>query len=130
MFSELGQNFLQQIGSRGMNLDTYLQMTGLTSEQFIADLHSAGRRRRPRVLALDALARCELKVEVTDETSTPSASSPHVRAGVEDAAATKAQFLADGRMPAVRDSIRRSKAVDWLVDNAQVTEVDGPFARG
>ena len=27
-------------------------------------------------------------------------------------------------MPAVRDSIRRSKAVDWLVDTAVVTEVD------
>ena len=32
--------------------------------------------------------------------------------------------MADGRMPAVRDSIRRSKAVDWLVENAKVTEVD------
>ena len=27
-------------------------------------------------------------------------------------------------MPAVRDSIRRSKAVDWLVETAKVTEVD------
>ena len=27
-------------------------------------------------------------------------------------------------MPAIRDSIRRSKACDWLVENAQVTEVD------
>ena len=28
-------------------------------------------------------------------------------------------------MPAaIRDSIRRSKAVDWLVENALVTEVD------
>ncbi len=27
-------------------------------------------------------------------------------------------------MPAVRVSISRSKAVDWLVENAKVTEVD------
>ena len=119
VFSELGQNFLQQIGSRGMNLDTYLQMTGLTSEQFIADLHKQADDVARESLALDALAR-ELKVEVTDE----DVDAEFERAGVEDAAATKAQFLADGRMPAVRDSIRRSKAVDWLVDNAQVTEVD------
>ena len=119
VFSELGQNFLQQIGSRGMNLDTYLQMTGLTSDQFIADLHKQADDVARESLALDALAR-ELKVEVTDE----DVDAEFERAGVEDAAATKAQFLADGRMPAVRDSIRRSKAVDWLVDNAQVTEVD------
>ena len=34
------------------------------------------------------------------------------------------EFIADGRMPAVRESIRRSKAVDHLVENAKVTEVD------
>ena len=47
-----------------------------------------------------------------------------VDAGVVDVEASKALFVADGRMPAVRDSIRRSKAVDWLVENAKVTEVD------
>ena len=119
VFGELGQNFLQNLASRGMSLDTWLSANGLTSEQFIADLHRQANDVARESLALDALAR-ELKVEVADEDLT----AEFERAGVEDVEASKAQFVADGRMPAVRDSIRRSKAVDQLVETAKVTEVD------
>ena len=119
VFSELGQNFLQNLAARGMNLDQWLASSGLTSEQFIADLHRQANDVARESLALDALAR-ELKLEVTDEDVT----AEFEKAGVGDVEASRAQFTAEGRMPAVRDSIRRSKAVDWLVDNAKVTEVD------
>lgn len=119
VFSELGQTFLQNLSSRGMTLDVWLQASGLTSEAFIADLHRQANDVARESLALDALAR-HLEIEVSDE----DVDKEFVDAGVEDVAASKAQFVADGRMPAVRDSIRRSKAVDWLVENAKVTEVD------
>ena len=119
VFSDLGQNFLQNLSARGMNLDTWLQASGLTSEAFIGDLHHQADDVARESLALDALAR-ELKVEVTDE----DVDAEFAKANVEDVEASKAQFTADGRMPAIRDSIRRSKAVDWLVENAKVTEVD------
>ncbi len=119
VFQELGQNFLQSLSSRGMSLDAWLQANGLSSEQFIADLHRQADDVARESLALDALAR-ELKIEVTDE----DVDAEFARAGVADVEASKAQFTAEGRMPAVRDSIRRSKACDWLVENAQVTEVD------
>lgn len=119
VFSELGQNFLQSLSSRGMSLDTWLQASGLSSEQFIADLHHQADDVARESLALDALAR-ELKIEVTEE----DVDAEFERAGVEDPAAAKASFIAEGRIPAVRDSIRRAKAVDWLVENAKVTEVD------
>ena len=45
-------------------------------------------------------------------------------AGVEDVEASKASFIAEGRMPAIRDSIRRTKALNWLVENANVNIVD------
>lgn len=119
VFSELGQTFLQNLSSRGMTLDVWLQASGLTSEAFIADLHRQANDVARESLALDALAR-HLEIEVSDE----DVDKEFVDAGVEDVEASKAQFMADGRMPAVRDSIRRSKAVDWLVENAKVTEVD------
>lgn len=119
VFSELGQNFLQNLSQRGMTLDSWLAASGLTSDAFIADLHRQANDVARESLALDALAR-ELKVEVTDE----DIDAEFTRAGVENVEASKAQFLAEGRMPAIRDSIRRSKAVDWLVENAKVTEVD------
>ena len=84
-----------------------------------ADLHRQANDVARESLALDALAR-HLEIEVSDE----DVDKEFVDAGVEDVEASKAQFVADGRMPAVRDSIRRSKAVDWLVENAKVTEVD------
>lgn len=119
VFSELGQTFLQNLQSRGMSLDTWLQASGLTSEAFIADLHRQADDVARESLALDALAR-ELKIEVSEDDVTKEFED----AGVEDVEASKASFVADGRMPAVRDSIRRSKAVDWLVENAKVTIVD------
>ena len=119
VFSELGQTFLQNLSSRGMTLDVWLQASGLTSEAFIADLHRQANDVARESLALDALAR-HLEIEVSDE----DVDKEFVDAGVEDVEASKAQFVADGRLPAVRDSIRRSKAVDWLVENAKVTEVD------
>ena len=119
VFSELGQTFLQNLSSRGMTLDVWLQASGLTSEAFIADLHRQANDVARESLALDALAR-HLEIEVSDE----DVDKEFVDAGVEDVEASKAQFVADGRMSAVRDSIRRSKAVDWLVENAKVTEVD------
>ena len=119
VFSELGQNFLQSLSARGMTLDSWLKASGMSSDAFIADLHKQADDVARESLALDALAR-ELKLEVTEE----DVDAEFERAGVKDAKASKAQFLAEGRMPAIRDSIRRSKAVDWLVENAKVTEVD------
>ncbi len=34
------------------------------------------------------------------------------------------QWRDAGRLPAVRESVKRTKALNWLVDNAAVTEVD------
>ena len=119
VFQELGQNFLQSLSARGMSLDGWLQANRISSEDFIANLHRQANDVARESLALDALAR-ELKVEVSAE----DVDGEFERAGIEDVEASKAQFVADGRMPAVRDSIRRSKAVDWLVENAKVTEVD------
>ena len=119
VFQELGQNFLQSLSARGTTLDAWLAGNGMSSEQFISDLHHQADDVARESLSLDALAR-ELKIEVTDE----DVQKEFERAGVQDVEASKAQFVAEGRMPAVRDSIRRSKAVDWLVENAKVTEVD------
>lgn len=119
VFSELGQNFLQSLAGRGMSLDTWLQMSNMSTEAFLADLHRQADDVARESLALDALAR-KLEIEVTDE----DVDAEFARSGVEDPEASKAAFVAEGRIPAIRDSIRRSKACDWLVETAVVTEVD------
>ncbi len=119
VFNELAQNFLQNLASRGMSLDGWLAANGMSTEQFLSDLHRQADDVARESLALDALAK-HLGVEVTED----DVNAEFERAGVKDVEASKAEFVADGRMPAVRESIRRSKAVDSLVENAKVTEVD------
>ena len=69
--------------------------------------------------ALDALA-TKLALEATEE----DVRAEFERAGVDDVDKSIAEFTQSGQMPAVRESIRRTKAVNWLVENATVTEVD------
>ena len=119
VFQELGQNFLSNLAAQGMTLDGWLQASGISSNQFIEDLHRQADDVARESLALDALAR-HLDIQVSDE----DVDKEFADAGVKDVEASKKQFAAEGRIPAVRDSIKRGKAVEWLVDNAQVTEVD------
>ena len=41
-----------------------------------------------------------------------------------DAESSIEEFRNDGRLPAVREAIRRSKALEWLVANCKINEVD------
>ena len=119
VFSELGEEFLGQLSRRGMSLDMYLNARQIKSEDFLADLHDQAEERARQSLALDALA-AKLELECTED----DLRREFANAGVEDVDASMDEFKKDGRMPAVRQSIRRTKAVQWLVDNAVVTVVD------
>ena len=119
VFQETANQFLSSLQAQGMSFDSYLQMQGATAEDFIADMRAQSDERARQSLALDALA-AHLGIEVTDE----DLRGEFERAGVPDVKAAMDEFYGEGRMPAVRESIRRTKAVEWLVENATVTVVD------
>lgn len=119
VLNEIAQDFLGQLQRQGMTLDLYLRMRGITSDEFIADLRQQAEERARQSLALDALAK-HLGVEVTEE----DIENEFKKAGAQDVAAQMEQFRAQGQMPAIRESIRRTKALEWLVENAEVTVVD------
>ena len=108
VFNELGQEVLGQMQRSGISLDT-----------FIADLHAQAEERARQSLALDAIAR-QLGLEATDE----DVRNEFEKANVGDVDKAIEQWRSEGRLPAIRDSIKRTKALDWLVENAQVTIVD------
>ena len=119
IFNEIANQFLSSLQSQGMSLDMYLQSRGASPDDFIKDLHEQADERARQSLALDALAE-HLAVEVTlDDIKTE-----FENANVPDVDASMKQFEDEGRMPAVREGIRRTKAVQWLVENAEVTIVD------
>lgn len=115
VFQELGQNFMNQLSQRGMNLDSYIASNGLSPQQFMADLNRQATDIATESLALDALV-AEKGFDCTEE----DVDNEFRNSGVEDWESTKKQFLEDGRLPAVRVSIRRNKAIDWLLETAKV----------
>ncbi|MDI9591279.1 MAG: trigger factor [Acidobacteriota bacterium] len=119
VFQELANEFLTSLQRQGMSLDMYLGSRQIDTEAFLADLHEQAGERARQGLALDALAK-----EKGFEASEEDVRSEFEKAGVEDVDASIDEFRKDGRLSAIRESIRRTKAVRWLVDNAEVTEVD------
>lgn len=119
VFTELVQNFLTNLQRQGQTLDSYLQMAGITAEAFLDDTRVQAEERARQSLALDALA-AHMKAEVSQDDLVKE----FTEAGMEDAEASIEEFRTQGRLPAVRAAIRRNKALEWLVENAKVTEVD------
>ena len=119
IFNELASEFLGRLQNQGVSLDMYLRARGVKSEDFIADLRVQAEERARQSLALDALA-AKLGVEVSED----EVREEFEKAGVEDVDASLEQWRSEGRLPAIRDSIRRTKALNWLVENAQVNIVD------
>lgn len=119
VFNELAQEVLGQMQRQGISLDMYLNARGISIDAFIADLHEQAAERARQSLALDAVAR-QLGLEATED----DVRSEFEKAGVEDVDASIKQWRDEGRLPAIRDSIKRTKALDWLVENAKVNIVD------
>lgn len=119
VFNEIAQDFLGRLQRQGLTLDAYLGARGIKGEDFVADLHDQAGERARQSLALDALA-AKLGFEATEE----DIASEFEKAGAQDVKSLVDQYTKAGQMPAIRESIRRTKAVNWLVENATVTEVD------
>ena len=119
VFNELASEFLAQLQRQNVSLDMFLRARGVKSEDFIADLRAQAEDRARQSLALDAIA-AKLGLEATED----DVREEFEKAGVEDVDASLEQWRGEGRLPAIRDSIRRTKALDWLVENAKVTIVD------
>ncbi len=119
VFNELASEFLNQLQRQNVSLDMFLRARGLKSDDFIADLRLQADDRARQSLALDAVA-AKLGLDATDE----DVRSEFEKAGVEDVDASIKEWKDQGRLPAIRDSIRRTKALDWLVENAKVNIVD------
>ncbi len=119
IFNELASEFLARLQNQGVSLDMYLRARGVKSDDFITDLRVQAEERARQSLALDSLA-AKLGVEVSED----EVREEFENAGVEDVDAAIEQWRSEGRLPAIRDSIRRTKALNWLVENANVNIVD------
>ena len=117
--TQLLQDFFTQLQQAGMTFDAYLGSQGITSDQFKKDLKAQSADHVKEELALEAWARHK-GFDITDE----DIDAEFAKTGVEDPEALKQEWRDAGRLHLIRTGLLRQKAIEDLMENAKVTEVD------
>ena len=101
----------------------YLEATGQTEEQLLEELRSSALEAVKADLALRAIADGE-DVEVTDDEMDAEVVRMAERMRQKPAQVRRALERAE-QMPAVRSDLRKSKALEWLVEHIEVVDEEG-----
>jgi trigger factor len=101
----------------------YLEATGQTEEQLLAELRASALEGVKADLALRAVADAE-DLDVSDEELEAEVQRMAERMGQKPAQVRRALERAD-QMPAVRSDLRKSKALEWLVEHIEVVDEEG-----
>jgi trigger factor len=110
---ELLRGLAQQVESRGVQLETYLAMTGQTAEQLISRLEEEARRSVGRELVLEAAAD-KLGIQVSDE-EVEALVREQAELLDENADETLERLRESGRFESLRDDMRLRNALDRVV---------------
>ena len=120
---DLLQNFFTQLQAQGATLDAYLKAQDITADKFKEDVKLQAVDTVKQNLALDAWAR-HAGIEVTDEEIVDE----FKHSGAEDPDALYEEWKAQGRLHIVREGIMRGKALENLLAEADIEEVETPAA--
>ncbi|MGH9016446.1 MAG: trigger factor [Acidimicrobiales bacterium] len=117
-----------RLEQRHLSLDQFLQASGRDRDNLLAELQADAGRAVRADLALRALAEAE-NLEVSDEDLEAAVAEMAAQAGTSSAELHRRLDRA-GRLPAVRSDQRKSKALEWLIDNVALVDDQGtPVAR-
>jgi trigger factor len=116
---ELGR----RLDSQGVRLERYLEATGRTLEELIAELRTQAVPNVKADLALRAVAE-DVGIEPSESELDTFMERMAAGAGVSPAV-FREQVERAGRRLAVRSDLKKSKAFDWLVEHAEVTDEEG-----
>ena len=118
---------LHQLGhrlqGRGLTMANYFEATGQTQESLLAQLRESAVRSVKLDLALRALADNE-SIEVTEEDVETHLARLAESAGV-DIAMVRAQLDQEDGGVAVRSGIRKTKALEWLLEHVAAVDAEG-----
>ena len=120
---DLLQSFFEQLQRQGATLDAYLAAQQITADQFKEDVKAQAADTVKQNLALDAYARHN-NIVVTDE----EVVDEFKNSGAKDADKLYAEWKKQGRLSFVREGILRGKALEALLKEAEIEEVELPTA--
>lgn len=112
-----------RLDAQGANLAKFLQAAGQTQDQLVAELRANAVPAVKADLALRAVADAE-DVQVDDAELDDELE--RMAAGYEvTPARLREQLERSDQMPAVRSDLRKGKALEWLIEHAEVVDEDG-----
>jgi trigger factor len=114
---ELLRSLARQVESRGVQLDTYLSMTGQNPEDLLQRLQEEATRSVARELVHEAAAE-KLGIDVPDE-EIEAIVREQAEAMGDDADATLLQLRESGRIETLRDDIRMRNALDRVASEVK-----------
>jgi len=127
MVSQEMQDRLQDLALRlqaqGMQLEQYLAMTGAEPELFSQELRETATNGVKVDLALRAVADAE-GIDCTDEELEEEIEGVAARVG-QTPDQVRERFERGGQISAVRSDIKKRKALEWLLERAEVLDPEG-----
>lgn len=118
--SSMTRDFFESLDERKINLEEYVNATGVPIQQIQADIEEQARQRVREELALEALFRAK-GMSVADEEFENALLG--LAGGDADSLDEVRQSLREaGATPIVRESLVHQAALKWLLDNVDVTE--------
>jgi trigger factor len=114
---ELLRGLARQVEARGVQLETYLSMTGQTPDQLLERLREEATRSVARELVLEAAAE-QLDIEVTDDEIEALVREQAAAFG-DDAEKSLEQLRESGRIDTLRDDVRLRNALDRIVSEVK-----------
>jgi trigger factor len=117
------QDLALRLQAQGMQLEQYLAMTGADPETFSQELRDTATAGVKVDLALRAVADAE-GIECTDDELTGEIEGVAARVG-QTPDEVRERFERVGQISAVRSDIRKRKALEWLLERAEVLDPDG-----
>ncbi|MFN0029926.1 MAG: trigger factor [Acidimicrobiales bacterium] len=113
----------QRMRSQGMDLNRYLQVTGQSPEDLVAEHRSAAEHAVKIDLALRAIATQEA-VELTDEDLDNHFGELSRRFGGEPDE-LRATLTEAGHMAQIKADIKKTKALTWVLERVAIVDEDG-----
>jgi trigger factor len=117
------QDMALRLQQQGLDLATFLELTGQSQEGLATELRESAVTSAKLDLALRAIAEVEdLAIAEDDLDDELAKAAEQLDRTVED---LRADFAGAGRLPALRADLLKSKALDWVVERANLVDEDG-----
>ena len=116
--SSMTRSLASTLQARGIALADYLQVTGMTSEQMVADMRLQAEDLVRKDLALEAVVAAE-GIDVSDEMIEAWVREQAAEAGEEVEASVEGLLGDPASLTALRQDLSAQKALDIVVENAK-----------